>query len=188
MSSHRMVLRLSLAAAFAVALPALGDNCGSEDDCKAVPTNVDTATGIAGAGAGGAILWGVANGGRRKPPKTTMTFDPGADLLGDAGEAPEAPPEEGPVEGSGSSGSAEDLFGTGSPGEGGEAPPGGGPPDLPLGEDPASPGGVTPPGEGRPRPPILDMPLGEDAPTPPPPAPGSDDPGLPLPDDRPPGR
>lgn len=115
----------------ALAAPAaIADNCGSEEDCRAVPQNVDAATGIAAAGAAAAVLIGVAGSGRRHDPDPAVTFDPAAN----AGEPEETPPEEG----TGSTGSVEDLFGepSGETPPDAEAPPEGPPDDTPPPEDP----------------------------------------------------
>ena len=106
---------------------AFGDNCGSEDDCEVVPGNTDAATGVAAAGAGVAAFASAAAVMRRREDDTT-----------------ELDPEEGDKldeeEGTGTTGTLEDIFGTAEA----ESPPAEdpirrGPPDMALGEDPPTP-------------------------------------------------
>ncbi len=109
------------------AVSARADNCGSESDCQAVPQNIDAATGFAAAGAGAAVVTaGAAMVARRREDEVDpVEFDPDED-------------EE---EGSGTTGTLEDIFGSGEseepPAE--EPPVRRGPPDMALGEDPPSP-------------------------------------------------
>lgn len=116
--------RLTFALIIALlALPALADNCGSEADCQAVPGNTDAATGMAAAGAGAAAFAAAAATIRRRPEPDPVEF---------------APEEE---EGTGTTGSLEDIFGAAEPETPivEEGPVRRGPPDIALGLDPPKP-------------------------------------------------